>query len=659
MARVSVTVSQKPKPKHTFKYLRRDEGRLSYTYNPGDVSSPMNQPSTPSAAAVSPKVSERKSLKDAIANDMKNRKAADPFGDLVVAMPKKGPPSNIVSETSSAAPRSNSAPPAAKRKPVQKPPPPKREWISVCDPVNEDVATGPMREEEASQPVQDTRTNYPSRQPFGEPRDDNQPPRRSASSSRTQPSAGQRDREEQRTYGNPPIPRPASAPRRMEYGTDYSSISDPGYDSYIQPQQRPMRNSLVGNPRGRGEDDIITQQLERELEAARFEREHFMEARRNLDAERQRFDNFRQNSQQDLEFAQSRMEAERRAIMREAQKDTRSLEERHRTVTALLEQEKSTNNRLSQENDLLNSQLNELTTTMKENQRVQKAEIARLRRDVESLTHRNRELLAMTRQSQIETLEAAASASSSSKVLVPPLELQTVASYSYAQKQDDLPASRNARMSGRDQSKQRRGTSEHRRYDDFHQDGRQSSVEKTASPSNQRSGHPLNTPRSIHSAQKTAQRTMTTSSTKIPTKEQLIGTTDAFPPTSSPGDSIVSKNALGDNPNKREVMYRSGKREIHYANGTTKILLPSGHTELKFVNGDVKQTFPNGKSTYWYDNAKTMHTQLSDGAQLFEFYATGQTEKHLPGGEKRILYPDGIYKIVHPDGTDETLFPDK
>lgn len=72
----------------------------------------------------------------------------------------------------------------------------------------------------------------------------------------------------------------------------------------------------------------------------------------------------------------------------------------------------------------------------------------------------------------------------------------------------------------------------------------------------------------------------------------------------------------------------------------------------------MKTTFPSGTSTYWYEAAQTTHTQKVNGVQIFQFHATGQTERHLPNGTKEILYPDGSFKIVYADGTDETLVPD-
>jgi hypothetical protein len=145
---------------------------------------------------------------------------------------------------------------------------------------------------------------------------------------------------------------------------------------------------------------------------------------------------------------------------------------------------------------------------------------------------------------------------------------------------------------------------------------------------------------------------------RIPTAEELVNDTEPMPEEEVPNDAVVSMPPAGDASNKREILYRSGKRETHYSNGTRKVVLRSGHVVLYFTNGDVKRSFPSGKSTYWYAVAQTLHTQMPDGVQVFQFESSGQTERHRPDGTKEILYPDGIFKTIREDGRQETIFPD-
>lgn len=749
MARVSVTVSQKPKPEKTFKFLRRDEGRLSYSYAPGSTPNAGTTPSTPRHASPnSESASEkRKALKDAIANDMHQRKGHDPFSDVLIAVPKKAPPPNLVTATNSnntnmgEGGRSNAsgdvaAPAGAATGKARVPPPPRqpvkrREWVDVEVPpppppappaqasTPRDGAAAAAGAEEGAQGRRQASQHGSAYQSYAD-----QPDR--AASAERQAGGGYRSHhldddyyrrpayaDPNREMGAAPPPsrghyeddavaverygtagpgasssaairRPASAPRRFD--DDYAGG---GYGGYFHRTTRPHS---VG-PSSLAEEQVV-QQLERELEAARYEREHFLDAKRQLEEERKRFDAYRAAAQGDLDYAKSRLEADRKEMQRDAQKDSRSLEERHRATTTLLEQERENNKRLTQENDLLTAQLNELTSAMRESQRVQKAEIARLRRDVESLTHRNRELLAMARQSQIEALEAASQEHHSDdngvtalipgstnshmngSVAVPPLQLLSASSAPQSGVRTRS-GSVTERQKAALKSKTHGGTgalaeveanSFASRSDELRQrreDAARRQQEEGATPTKkdlakQRAGHPVTTPRVKSSTASHSQPPAvggTAVGLSIPTKEDLLGDVEPIPTTEFPNDAIVSRNALGQNPNKREVLYRSGKREIHYANGTTKIVLPTGHSILNFVNGDIKRTYPNGRSTYWYDEAKTMHTQLPDGTELFEFHATGQTERHLPNGEKDILYPDGIYKVVRVDGTDETFFP--
>lgn len=661
MARVSVTESRKPKPENTFKYLRRDEGRLSYTYSPGDVLG-----STASPSPGSEKGGARESLRKAIAEDMRNRKSQDPFSDVVVAVPKRAPPSSVGQDSLELT--GGSAPPSMSQN--RKAIPRRREWEDVVPPPSSSSVPddAPPREDRGSSALS------------GEYRDPVPHPIEREEHRQSRGSVGSVG--EPYTAPNPyPTHHPASASpsasRRSDQEQDY------GYGSYFS---QPM---VVGTSH-RAEDQIA-HQLEREVRTTQLERSQFLEARRDLEEERRRFQAFREAAKLDLENERARLMNERRGIEQDSLKSLRSLEERHRTVTNLLEQERESNRRLAHENDLLTSQLNELTTTMRETQGSQKAEITRLRRDVDSLMHRNKELLAMARQNQIDLLEPPLRQPSDDprNTDVPPLQLVSSSlPYSHSGTNSSKNADDRYKISEHPpRSSQSVGSTMGFRNSDENlgYNGSRNAVgsmnlpgEASAASSGyagvlkQRSGHPTKTPRmkgkdeassnAIKGATSPAARKSSSSSVnsaKIPSREELLGPSEAMPALESPTDAVVSRNALGSNPNKREVLYRSGKREIHYSNGTSKTVLPSGHTVLHFVNGDVKRTYPSGRSTYWYDSAKTMHTQLPDGSQLFEFKATGQVERHLPNGEKHILYADGIYKKILSDGVEETLFPSK
>lgn len=764
MSRISISAGQKPKPKESFKFLRRDEGRLSY------ATSVAESPSK--AGCGTPRVNnerrDSRSLREAIAHDMKNAKSSDPFGEVVIAVPKKAPPP----AQGARGPESSQPTPASKRAPL---PPPQNKgkpaWVDTPVPARQEPEAPPVRREPRQSPQADYGGAYQAEPEQG--RNSRAPPaaaeyeayappvdpRRGGGGCGGAPPAAADDGYDRYDAVTPGLARrPSAAPRRY---------TDPEFDGYERnffrrppPPGARDYDLPAGGGRGRGEEEELMLQLEQEVRAAQEERARYGHAKQQLDLEKKRFDAFRYTAQQHLDDERAELDAVRVHEQRATQKDVKTIEERYRNVSQLLSTEREANRKLGQENDSLRAQLEELTAAMREQQKVQRAEATRLRRDVESLTARNADLLAMAKDQQIHSLETAAGGgpatgrhpSSSAAVASrsparglsssAPREASRMSNYRQAAPQtlasaeesitesgsngaeacdpavmDFTPRAKNSAAKERRareieehlrreeeemqrRRQQRTREAEERRARDGEEEAdrtkqraaaeaaaavkRAAAEEKPivkrrtteslppeeATKARKAAGHPSKTPRGaggsgtpaakkkVAAVAPVTSRAASKDQQQIPTREELLGGHEAMPEENAEDDAVVSETAIGDNPNKRERMYKSGKREILYANGTRKVVLPSGHTVLHFTNGDVKSTYPSGKSTYWYDAAETMHTQNPDSVQVFEFHATGQTERHLPDGVKEILYPDGIFKVVNTDGTDETFFPD-
>ncbi|CAC9467093.1 conserved hypothetical protein [Leishmania infantum JPCM5] len=744
MSRVSVLAGQKPKPKESFKFLRRDEGRLSYSAATAESPS-KNAANGADGANINRERRDSKALREAIAYDMRNAKSHDPLGEVVVAVPRKAPPPTRA--VSAPPPNTNASSgtekPAAgatpqRRQPARAANPKKPEWV------NPDIPPSPLLQAPTRSEVEHPADNY-----FETSYSDSYSGGAAAPSSgigRSVSRGSDTNGADLGRYGGL-TPRSAAmgAPRYASLKYEESSAApSSGQDrNYFRrpPYTRdPALGSDAHSPAGsrsREEDELIAS-LEQEIKAAQKERSHYADARQQLDREKQRFESYRYGARQQMEDERADAGDRRSREQRDAQKDLRATEERFKNVSALLVAERETNRRLSQENDSLRTQLEDLTSTMREAHSIHKAEVARMRRDIDSLTRRNAELLAMAKEQQLQCLEGASASpatrqSSSSPLSVsldPSAQRASSASYEDGDDEDNDAAAvrerrasraaplavmdftpraapseaaarekRNRQMQNRMQAEEQAMEERRRHRERYIADRKREEQEKKArhrvavaaaaaatarrrreeedlrkaaaaaeKPVDERkmSGHPVRTPR-MQSGALSVKRRPSASAVHprvplkrhhVPTREELIGDMEEFPTEKLCEDDVVSQTALGDNSNKKEVLYRSGKREIHYANGTVKVVLPSGHTTLHFTNGDVKCTFPSGKSTYWYDAAQTMHTQMPDGVQAFEFRSTGQTEKHLPDGSKEILYPDGIYKIVRPDGSDETFYPD-
>nr|CCM20140.1 hypothetical protein, conserved [Leishmania guyanensis] len=741
MSRVSIFAGQKPKPKESFKFLRRDEGRLSYSTATAE-SPPKSVANGTDGANSNRERRDSKSLREAIAYDMRNAKSHDPLGEVVVAVPRKAPPPTRAASAPPVNPGASSGTekpaaiaPLQRRPPTRAVGPKKPEWV------NPEVASPPPPVSTRSEVEQSTDNFFEAS--YSDPYSGgaSAPPssiRRAASRDSDTNGAYLR------RYGGL-TPRSAvmgalhyAAPQYEESSAAPSSGPDRNYFRRPPYTNDPILASgtpLPSGSRSHEEDELIAS-LEQEIKAAQEERSHYTYARQQLDREKQRFESYRYSTQQQIEDERADAGDRRSREQRDAQKD-RLTEERCKNVSALLLAERETNRRLTQENDSLRAQLEDLTSTMRQTQSIHKAEVGRMRRDIDSLTRRNAELLAMAKEQQLQVLKAASaspatqqrSTSRHSVSCDASAQKAALPSYEDSDDENDVAAAggrqasretpppvmdftprpvgaeaaacekRNRQMQDRMQAEEEAMEERKRQREKWNADRKREAQEKearhraavaaaaaatarrqreeeeqrkaaaaaAAKPVDERkvSGHPVNTPRVQSGAASVKRRSsanaahLVVSSKRhhVPTREELLGDLEDFPSEKLPNDDVVSQTVLGDNPNKREVLYRSGKREIHYTNGTVKVVLPSGHTTLHFTNGDVKSTFPCGKSTYWYDTAQTMHAQMLDGVQTFEFRSTGQTEKHLPDGTKEILYPDGIYKIVRPDGSDETFYP--
>ncbi|KAK7196684.1 T-complex protein 10 C-terminus [Novymonas esmeraldas] len=773
MSRVSVSAGQKPKPKESFKFLRRDEGRLSYSAvapeSPCKGGSGSGDGSGDGSGVANRERRDSRALREAIAYDMRNAKSHDPLGEVVVAVPRKAPPPTRAASappTNAGEPeRPPAAAPAQKRQPPRAVGPKKRaEWVGAgvppSPPPPPQQQQGPTRsgpELESDSYADAVHSDPYSRGGAAAAAPPSVPAR--AASRGSDANGGDLGR-----YGGL-TPRSAGVGAPRYAAVDYD-------DSSAAPSSAAERNYFRGPPYTRGtagaapsappaagsrsrEEDELIARLEQEISAAQEERDHYTHARQQLEREKQRFDAYRHGAQQQMEDERADADDRRSREQRDVQKDLRAVEERCKNISALLATERETSRRLTHENDSLRTQLEDLTSTMRETQSMHKAEAARMRRDIDSLTRRNAELLAMAKEQQLHSLDGAATTrqgSTSRNTAARDPTAYHAASPSYEDVVDDdgereadgdvsasahpggdgeRRASRGAappvmdftpraaaaeaaarerrsrQMQDRMQAEEEAMDDRRRQREQWVADRRREEQEKetrhraavaaaaAATARRQReeeeqrktsaaataekpveerkvSGHPVHTPRVQQSGAgaataATVKRRPSASAPhppvppkrhRVPTREELVGDLEAPPAAKVANDGVVSQTAIGDNPNKKEVLYRSGKREIHYTNGTVKVVLPSGHTTLQFTNGDVKCTFPSGKSTYWYDAAQTMHTQRPDGVQTFEFRSTGQTERHQPDGSKEILYPDGIFKVVRPDGTDETYLPD-
>ncbi|EKG05441.1 hypothetical protein TCSYLVIO_003481 [Trypanosoma cruzi] len=726
---VTVSASRKSKPKNApFKFLRKDEGRLSYTCQPDSPMSANNQ--NHCAAHRDSPSSERRgsrSLREAIANDMRRGKNHDPFAEVVIAVPKRTPPPNPAAREDAQDFLELSLRERGLSQPQQQPQRQQQEQVEKKTErdIDEDLDSNEVFLATARPRQRSRGSDDPDRstEVVGQRLNTNQ-----------SHSTPRREEEYEDIKWQRPVQRQYRGEDKVQ---DNGGTRNFPLRRYLDPMgqeddyPRSARNYFL-RPQLQGyrptrEEDNLVEQLEEELHAVQEERGRYHQLKMQLDRDRKRFEEYRNGIEREIEEERADLNAARASENWQAKKDVKVVEERYRSTLELLKNERESNKKLSQENELLRQQLEGMTTHMRETQKLQKAETSRLRREIESLTRRNEELLEMTREQQIAALENSSKINSPAPALqiTPnawrPNVVSSVSTQRSCEEVLDFPEFRSTVGSSMQQqqsndilweAKQRRMAAEkerkrleaeekeRRRLEAEEKERRRLEAEKErkrleAEEKEQRkeqqhargeegvtggksqelrsqrrvSGHPINTPRAQNASRGNASRLQASSVSsavsisrkprRTPTAEELVADDEPTPAEDFPNDAVVSQTALGENPNKRELLYRSGKREIHYVNGTRKVILPSGHVVLYFTNGDIKRTFPSGKSTYWYAVAQTTHTQHADGVQVFEFHSSGQIERHLPDGKKEILYPDGIYKVVFPDGRDETIFPEE
>ncbi|EPY29463.1 centromere protein J [Angomonas deanei] len=215
--------------------------------------------------------------------------------------------------------------------------------------------------------------------------------------------------------GTPRSGNPRSTPQtntQNRYRDPVEDYEPPAGRNYFKRREEPRTNA---RPPSVMEDDDLLRKLEDEIRAAQEERARYLQSKYALDRERREFEEHKYNVEQELEDERAELDLLKRKEKKEAQKGMKSVEERYRSVSALLATEREVNRKLLEENDTLRQQLDDLTSTMREKQKVSNSEVARLRRDVESLSKRNAELLAMTKESQLEVLAPPAREKSASQ----------------------------------------------------------------------------------------------------------------------------------------------------------------------------------------------------------------------------------------------------
>ncbi|RNF18798.1 centromere protein J [Trypanosoma conorhini] len=435
---VAVAASQKTKPKNApFKFLRKDEGRLSYTCQADSPVSGNNHGNQFNisghnyASRDSPSSERRvsRSLREAIANDMRKGKNQDPFAAVVIAVPKRSPPPNPAARDE--AQGSPDPPPLQERRTTQRQQQQQQQpqqqqqqqqqqqAARKLELVVEDQDLGPNGGmETTSKPRQRSRSSEDperSTEALGQRSSANPShptPRRSDDydDMEWQRPPQRRYRGEEMMLGNG-ISRKSPARRYLDpvgHEEDYPRSSR---NFFVRPQRQGYRSTR--------EEENLVEQLEEELQAAQEERGRYQQLKLQLERDRKRFEDYRVVVEQEIEDERAELDAARASDKWQAKKDVKVVEERYKSTLELLKSERESNKKLTQENELLRQQLEGMTTHMRETQKLQKAETSRLRREIESLTRRNEELLEMTREQQIAALES----SSKVAVSVPPLQI--------------------------------------------------------------------------------------------------------------------------------------------------------------------------------------------------------------------------------------------
>lgn len=524
-----------PKPKSKkqgpFKFLRKDEGHLAYGLSRADDDS-TNESN--SATRDGRGGQDSRSLREAIANDMRRGRSTDPFAEAVVAVPKRAPPPSAQQQQQETAAAKEKATTTNPKKPKMKP-----SWHSSLD--DEDALDAPPsrnsrnenenavasrgngnddgqgvedhsysrrirdaplrsttqaseRDDSAPPPVL-AKTRAPRREEVEEPQegsdsqhhdsddDDNAPIvestvapsrtrgsaaqpsrvvrrdtsildapaadddyRRAApsvknigrtSASRmahsiddeispdergTRGSALQRNRRPQQTFqsdeGNGPARRRFQDPHPSEL------VDDDDMESYGPPTHRGNAQASAnffqrkakdeGRPASQGsrvgatsmaETELI-ERLEEETRLTREERLSLQRMKQQLEKDRKAFEQSMYDAEAQLQTDKEELERIIADEKRNARKDLRQAEERNRILSQQFEREKSTTAKLERENETLRQQADRLAAQNKELTKQHRIELEKLRGEVSALTHRNAELLAMTREHQITALNS-------------------------------------------------------------------------------------------------------------------------------------------------------------------------------------------------------------------------------------------------------------
>ncbi|KAH8611523.1 hypothetical protein ERJ75_000991500 [Trypanosoma vivax] len=443
-SKVTVATSQKRQAKNApFKFLRKDEGRLSYSCaldSPTSAGGPTSQGNSTSNRELLVMDRRRsRSLREAIANDMRKGKVNDPFGSMVVAVPKRALPltSALPSEDHPSPDRA----PLQESWPSPSPQPPQHQSgavpVAAMEPTQRETNGGQMVierpsdlcESDEGDTVVERHLQRPQQQQLQQSRphhtrQEGQPVLHQAQS--VQQPVGHRI-ETVRSHssmgytaeGTPRDLSPAVSQQRRWRNGDRESIAplrpqSRRYndmcdleDDYSRSNRNYFRAPMPEYRQSREEVEIVGQ-LEDELHAAKEERSRYYQLRMQLERERQRFEEYRSGVEQDIEDERAELDAVRASEKRQAKKDVKVVEERYKSTLELLKTERESNAKLTQENEVLRQHLEVMTARLRESQKLQKVETNRLRREIESLTRRNEELLELARDQQLAALESGA-----------------------------------------------------------------------------------------------------------------------------------------------------------------------------------------------------------------------------------------------------------
>lgn len=129
----------------------------------------------------------------------------------------------------------------------------------------------------------------------------------------------------------------------------------------------------------------------------------------------------------------------------------------------------------------------------------------------------------------------------------------------------------------------------------------------------------------------------------------------AWEPTPSLQDSISAEGIVVSEVSRRgraERVFSDGRREVVFANGLRKVEWTDGRTSVLFQNGDLKETYADGTVVYRYHSTQAVQTTLPDGTNVYCFPG-GQVERHFSDGSKEIEFANGAWKHIAADGSEE------